>query len=204
MRISLPAPTFAAHQVGGTEYQQIFMEGAGETGDIGKPGLPFLKTLFAVPLGADVAVSVGDTNGFDLPGVSLYPHQPEPVDQDPTARPPRSTFQDDPFVLSRADVPRRAARSRRRWPAQAARNMRDLRIGGLDSSAPSTRRDRSGCTCSRQIDVTVQLRRREQGHVRRQRDSSARPGRRIFARNYDARVDNCGRRRSEPATSTPC
>ena len=38
LRVSLPLPTFAAHQVGGSDYQQMFMEGMGETGDDGKPG----------------------------------------------------------------------------------------------------------------------------------------------------------------------
>ena len=42
LQVSLPLPTFAAHQVGGSEYQQMFMEGMGETGDEGKPGLPIL------------------------------------------------------------------------------------------------------------------------------------------------------------------
>ena len=85
LQVSLPLPTFAAHQVGGSEYQQMLMEGAGETGDEGKPGLPILGQFFGVPEGADVTVTVNGTTANDLPGVNLFPHQPDPVDRAPPA-----------------------------------------------------------------------------------------------------------------------
>ena len=91
MRISLPLPTFAAHQVGGTEYQQMFMDGTGETGAEGKPGLPVLTKFLGVPEGAEVSVTVNDTDGYDLAGITLYPHQPEPVDQRVPGQPPIRT-----------------------------------------------------------------------------------------------------------------
>jgi hypothetical protein len=202
MRISLPAPTFAAHQVGGTEYQQIFMEGAGETGDIGKPGLPLLKSLYAVPLGADVAVSVIDTDGFDVPGVSLYPHQPDPVDQDPTARPPFSTFQEDPFVLSR-----RTYRARRSFPSKVAGaellgNMRDLRIGGLDLVAARYRPDLKRLHVFTSIDVSVEFGGANEG-VFGDGTKLGSPWEAHFARNYDRVIENAaavpGKLRFEPA-----
>ena len=115
LRLSLPLPTFAAHQVGGTEYQQMLMEGTGETGDEGKPGLPILGQFFGVPEGANVTVSVNDTTGYDLSGINLFPHQPDPVDQGAPGQPPLSDFLEDPFVKSK-----RAYRSRKAFPAKPA------------------------------------------------------------------------------------
>ena len=55
MKVNLPAPTFASHSVRGTTYEQMFMEGMGETGDVGKPGIPQQTKFFGVPDGANVA-----------------------------------------------------------------------------------------------------------------------------------------------------
>src|SRR4051794_36944762 len=63
LKISLPAPKFVGQQVGGTEFQQILMDGMGETGTVGKPGLPAVQKFFGVPLGADVDVQVNGTQG---------------------------------------------------------------------------------------------------------------------------------------------
>jgi hypothetical protein len=57
LQVSLPPPTFSAHQVGGAEYQQMFMEGTGETSGEGKPGLPLLGQLFAVPVSRPASTS---------------------------------------------------------------------------------------------------------------------------------------------------
>jgi hypothetical protein len=86
MRISFPTPTFSAHQVGSSDYQQMFMEGMGETGEKGRPGLPILTNFLAVPTGARLKLRVDRSAGYTLKDVKLFPHQPEPVEaRRPTA-----------------------------------------------------------------------------------------------------------------------
>jgi Peptidase family C25/Propeptide_C25 len=156
LRLSLPLPTFSAHQVGGSEYQQMFMEGAGETSGEGKPGLPQLSEFFAVPVGADVSVKVNDSEGYDLGGVNLFPHQPDPVDAaPPPGAPPLSEFLEDPFVKSK-----RAYRSRKAFPANPAGggplgNMRDLRIGGVDLTGAQYTPKKKKLHVFTSLDVTV-------------------------------------------------
>ena len=155
MRVSLPLPTFAAHQAGATEYQQMFMDGMGESGAEGKPGLPVLTRFLGVPEGADVSVTVNDTDGYDLAGITLFPHQPEPVDQRVPGQPPISDFLEDPFVKSK-----RAYRSNRRSPRRPADvallgNMRDLRIGGVEVTGGQYKARRGKLHVFTSIDVTV-------------------------------------------------
>jgi hypothetical protein len=191
LRLSLPLPTFAAHQVGGTEYQQIFMEGAGETSGLGKPGLPTLSEFFAVPEGADVSVTLNDTTGYDLDGVNLYPHQPDPVDQGPDGEPPASTFMENPFVKSR-----RAYRSRRASPSKVAGGdvlgkMRDLRIGDVDLAGGQYKPRSKKLHVFTSIDVTVNFGGDNRGSFG---DASVMnsPWEGYFARNYDRMLVNAG------------
>ena len=162
LRLSMPTPTFASHRAGRTDYQQVLMEGMGETGAIGRPGLPISTRFFGVPQGANVSVRVDRTRGFDIDDVNLMPHQPEPVDQaTPTpgaigvpGAPDRSTFLEDPFVKSRA-----AYRSRRAYPrtATAAQlgNMRNLRVGGVDVAGARYKARSRSLRVFTSIDVTV-------------------------------------------------
>ncbi len=109
-RVNFPQPTFAAQQVGDDEFQRMFMEGTGESGDVGDPGPPIFSSFFAVPLGADVSVTVNDAKGYDLKGVELFPVQKEPVDGKPSGipaleqidgLPPVSTFMPGPFQIDK-------------------------------------------------------------------------------------------------------
>ena len=156
LRLSLPAPTFSAHEAGGSEYQQMFMDGTGETGDEGKPGLPLLSKFFAVPEGADVSVDVNAAKGFDLDGVNLYPHQPDPVDAAaPPGAPPLTEFLEGPLVKSK-----RAYRSRKPFPAHAANGealgkMRDLRVGGVDFAGGQYTPRKKRLHIFTSVDVTV-------------------------------------------------
>jgi peptidase C25-like protein len=164
LRLSLPLPTFSAHQVGGSEYQQMFMEGAGETSGEGKPGLPQLSEFFAVPVGADVSVKVNDSKGYDLGGVNLFPHQPDPVDAAPAGAPPLSEFLEDPFVKSK-----RAYRSGKRFPRKPAGggalgNMRDLRIGGVDFTGGQYTPKKKKLHIFTSLDVTVDFGGANQGN----------------------------------------
>ena len=87
LRVSLPLPTFTAHQVGGSEYQQMLMEGAGETGDRGKPGLPIIGQFFGVPEGADVTVTVNGTTASTCPASTSSRTSPIPWTRAPPASP---------------------------------------------------------------------------------------------------------------------
>ena len=189
MRVSLPLPTFAAHQVGGTEYQQMFMDGTGESGAEGKPGLPVLTKFLGVPEGADVSVTVNDTDGYDLTGITLYPHQPEPVDQRVPGQPPISDFLEDPFVKSK-----RAYRSNRRLPAKPADaallgNMRDLRIGGVEVSGGQYKARRGKLHVFTSIDVTVNFGGANQGTFGDATVMNS-PWEAYFTRNYGRVVVN--------------
>ena len=80
LRVSLPSPTFSARQVGGRDFAAMFMEGMGETGDIGKPGVPTATKHFGVPVGADVQLKINGSESYEIPGVELFPRQESPVD----------------------------------------------------------------------------------------------------------------------------
>ena len=189
LQVSLPLPTFSAHQVGGSEYQQMFMEGTGETGDEGKPGLPMLGQFFGVPEGADVTVTVNGTTGYDLPGVNLFPHQPDPVDQAVPGQPPLSDFLEDPFVKSK-----RAYRSRRPFPAQAADGallgkMRDLNVGGVDMAGGQYTPKSGKLHVFTAVDVTVNFGGGNQGTFGDGTVMNS-PWEGYFSRNYGRTVVN--------------
>jgi hypothetical protein len=118
----------------------MFMEGTGESGDVGDPGPPVLSSFFAVPLGANVSVDVGKTAGYDLKGVDLYPVQKEPVDGRPgqpaieqiPGAPPVDSFLNGPFQIDK-----KAYDSKDEFPAAPSDaavlgGVRDLRLGGVD------------------------------------------------------------------------
>jgi hypothetical protein len=202
LRLSLPVPTFTAHQVGTSEYQQIFMEGAGETGANGKPGLPTLGKFFAVPEGAEVSVTVNGSSGYDLDGVDLYPHQPDPVDRRRPGEPPASTFLEGPFVKSK-----RAYRSRKAFPAKPADadvlgKMRDLRIGDVQlAGARYTPRSRRLHVFT-SLDVTVNFGGENQGTFG-DGDDIGSPWEAYFARNYGRLVVNAEAALGKPNVGPP-
>lgn len=164
LRLALPTPTFASHRAGRTDYQQILMEGMGETGAEGRPALPIVTRFFGVPEGAGVSVKVDATRGFDMEGINLMPHQPEPVDQAPPTpgtpdvpgAPDHSEFLAGPFVKSRV-----AYRSRRATPRTATGkflgNMRNLRVGGVDIAGARYRPRSKALHVHTSVDVTVRF-----------------------------------------------
>jgi hypothetical protein len=158
LRVSLPTPTFSAHRAAGSEYQQMFMEGMGDSGDQGAPVIPAVTKFFGVPNGATLSVRVDRSAGYDLDGVSLYPHQPEPVDQaSPPGAPPDSTFREDPFVKST-----RAYRSDRPFPRRASSGkligkLRDVRVGGVNAAGGQYRPRSRKLHVFTAIDVTVRF-----------------------------------------------
>src|SRR5207302_5164260 len=94
------------------------------------------------PNGANVSVTVDKTQGYDLPAVNLYPEQPQPIDIQPP--PPNGVFVNRPFKVDRG-----AYAVNKPFPAHPADaaplgSMRDLPIGGVDTTGgqyfPKSRR----------------------------------------------------------------
>jgi hypothetical protein len=171
MRVQLPAPTFAPQQVGGREFLQIVMEGAGETGDEGKPGIPTLTKHFGVPDGADISLKINGAQGYNVQGINLYPHQPQPVDQKQLPNeiagpgsPDRGVFQNPPFEIDQG-----AYRSNARFPAQPSHagplgDIRGLKVGGVDFAGAQYRPRSDTLRVFTSIDVTVNFTGDNRGH----------------------------------------
>jgi hypothetical protein len=157
--VALPPPTFVAHQVGGTTYQQIVMGGMSEAGDVGDPGVPKVTQFLGVPEGADVQVTVNGTQGYDLDGVNVFPHQEEPVDLPPlpSGAPNPDTFADPPF-----EKDGKAYKSGKKFPAKASTGgslgaIRDLRVGGVDFAGAQYKPKTDKLHVFTSIDVTVKF-----------------------------------------------
>ena len=156
LRVSLPSPTFSARQVGGRDFTAMFMEGMGETGDVGKPAIPTATKHFGVPVGADVDLKINGSESYEIPGVELFPHQESPVDLElPKGAPPASTFADKPFEIDGDTY-----KSDRPYPAQPADaaglgSMRGLRLGGVDVAGAQYQPDSGTLKVFTSIDVTV-------------------------------------------------
>jgi hypothetical protein len=192
LQVQLPSPKFVGQQVGGTAYQQMLMDGMGETGDVGKPAIPTSTKFFGVPLGADVDVQVNSTQGYDLPGVDLYPHQPSSVDAPiaPVAgAPDESAFLNPPFEINR-----KTYRSSRKFPAKQADGsalgmMRDLRIGGVDVAGGQYKPSTGKLHVFTAIDVTVKFKGKNSGKFGDSTDFNN-TWDTYFTRNYQAVVTN--------------
>jgi Peptidase family C25/Propeptide_C25 len=160
LRVQLPPPTFSAHQVGGTDYLEMHMEGLGFGGDKGEPSLPAMSSFFGIPEGAGVDLDIGNVQSYTLGGVDLWPTQEQPVDQAPVATPldpipDRGTFADKPFSIDTD-----AYRSNSPYPAQPAHAgplgmMRDLDVGAVDTFGGQYRPGSERLRVFTSIDVTV-------------------------------------------------
>lgn len=156
LRVWLPSPTFSARQVGGRDFTAMFMEGMGETGDVGKPGIPVATEHFGVPAGADVDLKINSTQSYEVPGVELLPHQENPVDLElPKGAGPESTFADKPFRIDGDTYG--SDRSYPARPADAAGlgAMRGLRLGGVDVAGAQYKPKSNTLEVFTSIDVTV-------------------------------------------------
>ncbi len=79
LHLAFPAAKFVTETGGGQQYLRMFLDGMGHagSGSVGQPELPATAQLVAVPLGANVSVNVLGVSSFQLPGVRLWPVQPE-------------------------------------------------------------------------------------------------------------------------------
>jgi hypothetical protein len=159
LRIALPSPTFAPHKIGNAVYQQMFMAGMGEGGSVGEPGLPQTTQFYGVPEGADVKVTVNGSQGYDLSGVNLYPHQPSPKDIPnlPSGAPDPSTFETPAFVKDS-----KAYDSNKKFPANASDaaplgDMRGVKVGGVDLAGGQYKPKSDSVHVFTSLDVTVEF-----------------------------------------------
>jgi hypothetical protein len=157
VRIAIPPPKFVQKKIGGTVYQQILMDGMGEGGTAGEPGLPKVTEFLGVPDGASVSVNTNSSQGYDIQGVNLLPKQLQALDgtQLPDGAPDPGTFEDPPFDKSAG-----AYRSNKKFPrrathADAVGNMRDLRVGGVDFAGGQYQPKSKKLHVFTSIDVTV-------------------------------------------------
>jgi hypothetical protein len=192
LKLALPAPTFVTHRAGGIDYQQMFMEGTGETSDTGKPGLPAIQKFVAVPEGAGMTVKVEGTSGYDLNGIDLYPHQADPVDGTPppgSGAPPDSDFADPPFVKSARAYKARSPFPRRPATGKVLGKMRDLRLGGVDTTGGAYRPRSRRLHVFTSIDVTVRFGGDNKGTFADARRLQS-PWESYFQRQYAGTVEN--------------
>jgi hypothetical protein len=197
-RVNFPQPTFAAQQVGDQEFQRMFMEGTGESGDVGDPGPPVLSSFFAVPTGADVSVTVNDTKGYDLRGVELFPVQKEPVDGKPSGipaleqiegLPPVSTFMPGPFEIDKKAYDSKALFPAAPSDAALLGGIRDLRVGGVDFAGGQYKPKTEKLHVYTSIDVTVNFGGDNSGTFAEATDINN-PWEARFASNYAAILEN--------------
>lgn len=157
LKIALPSPTFAPHKIGNTVYEQMFMGGMGEGGAVGEPGLPQTTQFYGVPQGADVKVTVNGSQGYDLSGVNLYPHQPSAMDIPnlPSGAPDPATFATPAFVKDG-----KAYSSGQKFPAHATDaaelgDMRGVAVGGVDLAGGQYKPKSDTLHVFTSLDVTV-------------------------------------------------
>jgi hypothetical protein len=157
LEIALPSPTFAPQKIGNTVYEQMFMGGMGEGGAVGEPGLPQTTQFYGVPEGADVKVTVNGSQGYDLSGVNLYPHQPSAMDIPnlPSGAPDPASFANPPFVKDG-----KAYKSNNKFPANASDaaqlgDMRGVAVGGVDLAGGQYKPKSDTLHVFTSLDVTV-------------------------------------------------
>ena len=195
LKMDLPPPSFIGRKVGSQEFQQMFMEGFGETGDVGKPGIPITTEHFGVPNGATVNIQLNKTESYTIDGVNLLPKQNQPLDQAPgefpagTPNPPDLTqFMDKPFVLDRNSY-----NSNTNFPGQAVDggalgNIRGLAVGGVDFAGGQYQPKSDTLKVFTSIDVTVNFAGDNRGDFGD--EHSASPYEVFFNRNFSALLKN--------------
>jgi hypothetical protein len=156
LRVQLPAVQFVAHQIGGKDFLEPTMEGMGQGGQYGEPGLPAKTTFFGIPDGANTSFKVSNVQGYNLGDVELYPKQPSPVDLKlPPGAPPQDTFLQPPFQLDAS-----AYKSNKKFPSAPSDGgplgaMRDVAVGGVDTSGGQYNPKTNKLKVFTSMDITV-------------------------------------------------
>lgn len=107
-RVRFAEPRLMQVKHGGTEYTEVLYEGLekgtslGGPAQVGKPAVPGMYRLLAVPMGATASLEILGVQSRQVPGTLLMPHQPSAVDAEPGAKdgqlPDPAVFQDPPFT----------------------------------------------------------------------------------------------------------
>ena len=136
LTVQLPDLQFVPKTAGGQTWTQLVLPKTDTPSAPGTPGIPTASSTFAIPDDATVEVKAGNTTGYSIEGVDVYPAQPDPVDQE--FPPPdffAGEFADKPFTINND-----AYKSKSVVPPAPADGFglgefRDLKIGTLQIPA---------------------------------------------------------------------
>jgi hypothetical protein len=84
IHVTIPGMWVEDTLINGTTYQVLRIPENGLTGEVGKPQLPIVGSVVAVPPTADVLISIIDSMGMILEGYMVYPAQPATPMGEPT------------------------------------------------------------------------------------------------------------------------
>lgn len=124
LHISFPEAHFISRIGNGNPFTDVSMDGMGYLKDIGKPDIPSLTQLFAIPIGADVSVQELDSTSYKIDNIKLWPKQEEPVDD---------TFGNRPFKIDTQFYATNAFYPTDPTKTGPLGTMRDLNIGGIET-----------------------------------------------------------------------
>lgn len=124
LHISFPKAHFTSRIGDGNPFTDIAMDGMGYLSGTGKPNIPVLTQMFAIPIGADVSVKMLGSTSYMIDDIKLWPKQGEPVDD---------TFSDKPFKIDTQFYATNAFYPTDPMKTGPLGTMRDLNIGGIET-----------------------------------------------------------------------
>jgi hypothetical protein len=132
LQVDLPPVRFVPRVEQGKTWTELKLPETDSPQAPGSPGIPVVSKAFAIPDGATVEVTPGQTESTTLDGVEVFPVQADPVDQDE----PQPDFFSGPFAFGPFEFDRSAYQTDAFQPPQPAAAdslgaFRDLTIGGL-------------------------------------------------------------------------
>jgi hypothetical protein len=158
VRVQLPAVQFVPREAGGQAWTELKVAKSDSPGAPGTPAIPVVSDVLAVPDGATLRVTTNDVDKVVVEGVSVFPVQPDPVDQD--TEPPNffaGPFADRPFELNERAYARDAPVPAKPADADFLGGVRDLNIGALQIPAAQYNPDSKKLTLLKSVDVTVRF-----------------------------------------------
>jgi hypothetical protein len=179
-RVLFPAPRFTVETGRGQRYLEMWSPGMGYLSPVfdgkqadqnrttpggsavGRPDLPGVSEMLAVPQGSSVSVRVVGSTGYQLPGVQLWPVQesaPASVGNGPL---PRSPF---PFVINKAAYASAASFPQKAAIAQVPGSMHGLRTVSVSLAGGSYRPAKRDLTVLTSVTVAVTFSSTVKGNV---------------------------------------
>jgi hypothetical protein len=83
IHVTIPGMWVEDTLINGTTYQVLLIPDNGLTGEVGKPQLPLVGSVVAVPSTSDVLISILDSMYMILEGYMVYPAQPATTMNEP-------------------------------------------------------------------------------------------------------------------------